>query len=339
MKNKFSVGKIPIEVLEKLLKFIPIRDKRVILGPKIGEDVAIISYPDRFLAVKTDPVTFTSKEMGWYVVNINANDIATSGAIPRFFFVTVLLPEKKTDETLLAEIFDQIRDACHSLNITLCGGHTEVTGGLKRPILVGSMLGEGRKSEMITTSGAKMGDDILLTKGIAVEATSIIAREKEKFLLRKHSFQFIQKCKDFLYKPGISVVEDAATAINTGGVHSMHDPTEGGLSGGFLEIAKAADVGLVIEEKNIKVFEETKILAEEFGIVPLGVIASGSLLITCGVENSEKIIQALKNKNIDCFKIGSIREKNEGLKIRTKNNKLINLPLFPTDEIAKIYGT
>ncbi|HIE44022.1 MAG TPA: hydrogenase expression/formation protein, partial [Candidatus Omnitrophica bacterium] len=322
---------------EKLLKSIPVKDKRVILSGKIGEDVAVIEYPDRFLAVKIDPITLTGKEIGWYVVNINANDIVTSGAVPRFFLVTALLPEKKTDERSINEIFDQIKDACDSLDITLCGGHTEITASLKNPILVGTMLGEGEKNKMLTTSGAKVGDDILLTKGIAVEATSIISREKEKFLLKKYSSKFIERCKGFLYEPGISVVKDALIANKAGGVHSMHDPTEGGIATGLLEIAKAAKVGLMVEEERIKILEETHLLAEEFGIDPLGVIASGSLLITCNATSTPRITKALKESGIDCFRIGRITESCKGIKMRTTDNRVTDLSAFKRDEIVKIY--
>jgi len=333
----FPVGKLPLEELEGLLKSLTIKDKRVVVGPKIGEDVAIIDFPDRYLAVKTDPITLTSKEAAWYVVNINANDIVTSGAKPHWFLITALLPEKSTDESLVKALFRQLKESCEALDIALCGGHTEITANLNQPILVGTMLGEVKKEELVTTSGAQIGDEIILTKGIAVEATSIIAREKEKILKQKYPPKFLNKAKKFLYSPGISVVKDALTAHRTARINCMHDPTEGGLATGLLEIAEASGVGLEIWEDKIEIFEETRILAVEFNIDPLGVIASGALLITCEADNSSKIQRVLRKKGIASSVIGKVVNKSKGIRLNTKTGWR-NLPTFARDEIVKIYS-
>src|SRR6056297_662393 len=161
------LGKLDFSLLDKMLnKYQNKKDYRVIIGPKLGEDAAVIEYQDRYLVVKTDPITFATEEIGWYVVQVNANDIATRGAVPKWFQATILLPEKKTTEALIDTIFSQIYDACNKLNVTVIGGHTEISYNLDRPIIVGSMLGEVEKNELVSTSGAKPGDVIILTKGI-----------------------------------------------------------------------------------------------------------------------------------------------------------------------------
>lgn len=246
MKKTLPLGKIHYSLFESLLKkFGKPFDPRVIVGPSVGEDAAVIEYPDRYLVTKTDPITFATDNIGWYAVNVNANDIATTGATPKWFMATILLPEGKTTQDDIAKIFSQIANAAKALKIIVIGGHTEVSHGLERPIIVGSMLGEVAKDKLVKTSGAKPGDLIILTKGIVIEGTSIIAREKYRELLKRgYDEQFLERCRDFLYKPGLSVVQDALLA-NESEVHAMHDPTEGGVSAGLYEIGYASKVGML----------------------------------------------------------------------------------------------
>jgi len=181
-----------------------------------------------------------------------------------------------------------------------------------------------------------VGDDIILTKGIAIEATSILGRLKERELLKRFSRRFIKRCKDMIKDPGLSVLKDAQTAIRSGRVHSMHDPTEGGLATGLHEIAKAAHVGMVIYEERIHVLRESRILCEHFGLDPLGAIASGSLVITLAPRNTLSVINALKKKGIKAAVIGKVVDKREGIKIIEKGVAR-PLPIFEQDEITKIF--
>ena len=222
----FPTGKLPMEYLQSLLRSYTGQSDRVITGPAIGEDVAVIDMGDRYMVVKTDPITFATDQIGWYAVNINANDIATSGARPLWMLNTILLPEHHTTPELVENIFRQLRDASAQLGITLVGGHTEVTRGLDRPIVVGVLIGEVSHDRLVTTAGAKVGDKILLVKGIPIEATAIIAREKEIELRRRgYSGAFIDRAQRYLYDPGISVVRAAQIATEHPGVHAMQDPT------------------------------------------------------------------------------------------------------------------
>ncbi len=232
--NTFRVGKLNMEILGKLLSTIEIKDPRVIVGPKVGEDAAVIDFGDRYLIAKTDPITFTSHRIGWYMVNVNANDIATMGGTPKWLLASVFLPENKTDDELVKEVFYDIKEAAEELGIALCGGHTEITHNIDRPIVSGHMLGEVDKEKLVTNSNAKAGDEILLTKGIAIEGAALLAREKEKELTIKYGDYFVKKVQNFLYEPGISVVREALVANQTANIHAMHDPTEGGLANGIL---------------------------------------------------------------------------------------------------------
>jgi len=325
-----------MDFLESLISQIDKKiDSRVVIGPKIGEDAAVIDFGDRYLVAKTDPITFTTDEIGWYLVCVNSNDIATMGAVPKWLLLSMLLPELKTTEKLVQQIFDQVLVACREFGISLCGGHTEVTYGLDRPIVIGQMLGEVRKERLVTSAGARVGDALLLTKGIGIEATSIIAREKEKELSLKYPKEFLQKAKNFLKKPGISVLKEALIAAEVG-VHAMHDPTEGGIANAVNELALCSNVGAILRKDDIPVFPETLKLCADFQINPLGVISSGALLISAEPYQGKKIISALSEPGIPCNIIGKVLSKSEGVLIESEGERR-PLEMFDSDEIAKIY--
>ena len=331
------LGKLKLEYLQGLLqKYASPADERVVLGPGVGEDAAVIDFGETYLVAKTDPITFVADDIGWYTIVINANDIATRGATPKWFLATILLPEKRTTETDVEKIFAQLSDACRRYNIALCGGHTEVTYGLERPIVVGQMLGEVEKGKLIRTSGAKVGDDIVLTKGLAVEATSIIARVKQEELAHTFSPEFLQRCRNFLNDPGICVLEDAATAVAEGKVSAMHDPTEGGLATGLHELAEAANVGLRIDFDAIPIFRETALLCREYQLDPLGVIASGALVMALDPTSTEQTLAGLAKRQIQAAVIGKILPASEGRNLR-RGKELIPLELFHQDELTKIF--
>jgi hydrogenase maturation factor len=330
------LGKLKLEHLQKLLQTYTSLDERVVIGSKVGEDAAVIDFGDTYLVAKTDPITFVADDIGWYTIVVNANDIATRGAIPKWFLATVLLPENRTTEETVETIFAQLSEACRRFQITFCGGHTEITYGIDRPIVVGQMLGEVEKEKLVTTAGAQVGDNIILTKGIAIEATSIIARVKNEELRTKYSEGFLQTCKQFIHAPGISVVEDALLAVNFGQVNAMHDPTEGGLAMGLHELAEAANVGLHIDYHSIPIFPETVQLCGDYGLDPLGVIASGALLLTVHPNDTQRILAGLKSKGIQASIIGRIIADQEGRQLHKKEG-WETLPIYEQDEMTKIF--
>ena len=177
-----DVGKLPMEVLARLLSGTAQADPRVLQGPGIGADAAVIDMGDRLLIAKADPVTFATDRIGWYAVQVNANDIACMGGVPKWFLATVLLPEG-APESLAVEVHEQITEACEALGVTLVGGHTEITYGLRRPIVSGQMLGEATRDTVVWPGGARPGDALILTQGIAIEGTSVLAHEAAAALL------------------------------------------------------------------------------------------------------------------------------------------------------------
>ena len=336
--DPLPVGKLAPEQLAELLERYTFSrpDDRVVVYPGVGEDAAVIDMGERWLVAKTDPITFATDEVGWYAVQVNANDVAVAGGVPRWFLATLLLPEGRTDERLVDTIMAQIEAACRSLGVVPCGGHTEVTYGLERPIVVGFMLGEAEPGRLVQTGGARVGDEILVTKGVAVEGTAIIARERRDTVRERYSADFVQRCEGFLRDPGISVVREAQIVMAHAEVHAMHDPTEGGIATGLWELATASGVGLEIEGDAIPVFEETRALCQLYGLDPLGLIASGALLIAASSGEAERAAQALGEVGVPVATIGRVVPREQGLMLRSSDG-LRPLPRFDQDEITRLY--
>jgi hydrogenase expression/formation protein HypE len=312
--DSFPVGKLPMEVLARMLQRSTRADDRLILGPGVGLDCAVIDLGDRLLVAKSDPITFATEDIGWYAVHINANDIATTGALPRWFLATLLLPAQRTDESLLSGIFEQIDKACGDVGATLVGGHTEITTGLGRPIVIGTMLGEVSRQALITPRGARPGNHVLLTKGIPIEATSLLAREIPD-RLNAVPASIVERARGLLKDPGISVLPEAAAAAASGGVTAMHDPTEGGLAGGLWELSLAAGVGIEVERQAIYIVPEALAICRTLDVDPYAAIASGALLIVVEEDTIESVMRAIQAKGVDVADIGLITQ-GSGVAIR-----------------------
>ena len=329
-----QVGKFPPELLERLLDKVKLDDARVLLGPRVGEDAALIDYGETVLVAKTDPITFASELIGWYAVQVNANDVASAGATPRWFLATLLLP-KGTAEKDAERVFDQILEACEALGVALVGGHSEVTGTVTQPIIVGCMLGEVPKGKLVTTGGALEGDRVVLTKGIALEGAALLAREATAALEQAGvGAATLSMAKELLFTPGISVVKDALTACAAASITSLHDPTEGGLATALREVAGAAGVGMDIEERSIPILPECSEICTSIGLSPLGLLASGALLITLPPQEMPQLLAALEEDGVPAFEIGIITAAREGVHL-IRDGERVPLPKFDRDELAR----
>ncbi|GAB4571966.1 MAG: AIR synthase family protein [Anaerolineae bacterium] len=329
--SKLPPGKLPADLLEMLVADA-VDDPRVVVGPGVGEDAAVIDMGERYLVAKTDPITFATDSIGWYAVQVNANDLAVSGATPRWFMATVLLPAEMATAELAEEIFGQIKAACRSLGAGLVGGHTEITPGIDRPIVAGFMLGEVDKDRLVTTSGAQPGDSVLLTGGIPIEATAIIAREKRAELAQHFSPEFLDRAAGFLTNPGISVLRAAQVAVAAGGVTAMHDPTEGGLATALWELAEAAGCGVHLDVQEWPVLAPGRVLCEFYGLDPLAAIASGALLLTVAPGAVENVIEALEAAQIPVYRLGRMTA---GEVRVTHLDEVLSRPA--RDEIARLF--
>ena len=332
------LGKLPPMIAESLLKKAPMLDPRILLGPGVGLDCAILDLGDTCLVMKSDPITFATEDIGWYAVQICSNDIATTGALPRWFLTTLLLPEGKTTPDMVEKIGDQVFAACKEKNISVVGGHTEITYGLDRPILMGTMIGEVAKEKLITPKGAEPGNKLLLTKGIPIEGTAIIAKEFPEKVKKLLGEKEQQQAADFIHSPGISVLKDAQIVIQAGTVTAMHDPTEGGLAAALWEMATACEHTLVIKQDQIGIPQLSKKICEAYDIDPLATIASGALLMAVKAADSQSIQDALHKENIACMEIGFIEEGES--KVFSESISARELLTWPQrDEITLLFET
>ena len=297
-------GKVPTQVLEEIV-FQNLGTKRddVVLSPSIGEDAALVKAGNEILAISSDPITGAEEWLGWLTVHVSANDVATRGVQPRWFNSIILLPRKSTTK-LIEKICTQMDKAAHQLNIAIIGGHCEITPGIEHPIVTGCAVGVAENGKYVTSSGATIGNNIILTKGTGIEGTAILASDRKLELQKVFSKSFVKKAEKFFEK--ISVVKDALTAFRTGGVSAMHDPTEGGVAGGLHELTDAAKVGFQVYEEKILIPEETRKICAYFEIDPLQLISSGSLLVVAEEEKTDEIISSLSRNGVQSSIIGEV---------------------------------
>lgn len=328
-------GKLPAAFLQRLLaQYVPAQ-AGVELGAGIGRDAAIIACSDRRLIAKTDPITFVTENIGHYVVQVNANDVACMGGEPKWFMAALLFPEHKTEEAHVEEIFRQINRACATHAIAWCGGHTEITAAVAQPVVVGMMLGEAPLARRFAPTRIEPGDHILLAKGLAAEATAIIGKHKAAALAEIFAADFAAHCQNFLFEPGISVLSEAKLAWEVAGIHALHDPTEGGLANAVHELLEEKKLGVEIYGAQVLLLPETKLLCEHFALDPLGLIASGALLVVGQAGACEELLQKYHAANIPAAIIGRVLDEGEGRWL-VEDNERQTLPRFSHDEILRV---
>jgi hydrogenase expression/formation protein HypE len=335
--RRFKTGKIPSDVLVRnVFHYRGARDPSVILGSSIGEDAALVSLGKNILVLKTDPVTGATSDMGWLAVHINANDIACRGARPRWFLCDLLLPEK-SDSRLVDEIMSQVDRAARQIGVTVVGGHTEVTPGLTRPIVVGYMVGVVAKRKFVTSSNAKPGDHVIITKSAGIEGTAVLASDYRQKIHEKAGAELVARASALRQR--LSVVNDALIAVRTGGVRAMHDPTEGGVLQGIWELAEASKVGFLIHESVIPVLPETRRICSIFGVNPLRLMSSGCLLIAAEKKKSNMIVQHLRRKGIPAQIIGRFTARRTGRTLVRRDGTSVEIGPQERDELYRIIET
>lgn len=328
-------GKLPPGLLAQMLGRLPARDRRVVVGPRVGEDAAVLDLGDRLLVAATDPITFATDLIGWYAVQVNANDVAVMGAEPRWFMGALMLPQDCPEDEV-APIFDQLAEACEELEIAAIGGHTEVTSAVERPVLVGCMLGEAPRERLVTTGGARPGDVVVLYGAAGIEGTAVLAREAcEPLADGGVAPDVIARAREFLFDPGISVVRPALAAAACG-VTAMHDPTEGGIATGLAELALASGVGLEIHADRVPVLAATRAVCDCLRLDPMGLIASGSLLVTGRPEAAQALLGVGDETKRKAAVIGRALPKSDGLTLIVKGERR-PFPEFARDEVARFF--
>ena len=326
-----EIGKVPEAVLKRaVFRQIHTRREEVLVGAGVGEDCAALQLgPDEVFVLSTDPITGTDKKTGELAIQITANDLASAGAEPVALLLTVLLPVT-ADEPMIRRLMKEVDEACEKLHIQVVGGHTEVTAVVNQPVISVTGIGKAKKGHLVTTGGAGIGDDVVATKWIGIEGTSIIAREKEQELLERFAAPFVEEAKNF--DRFLSVVPDAAAAVKSG-VTAMHDVTEGGIYGALWELAEASGVGLEIDLKKIPVRQETIELCEYYRLNPYQLISSGCMLMTA--PDGRRLVRDLEKAGIHATLIGRCVDGKAKKILNGEDTAYLERP--KTDELYKIY--
>ncbi len=332
MLKPLPPGKLPAWLLNKVLP-VSASDPNVIVGPGLGRDAAAIAIGDRVLVAKNDPITFASEGGAEHLVAVNANDVACMGATPRWLLVTGLLPHGVTPADVLNQ-FAELREACRQRSVDLVGGHTEIVPGLERPILVGMMLGETSRGDLIEPGQARPGDILLLTKGLAIEGTALLARERRDRLIPLLGEDGVRAAAHLMHNPGISIVLDAELAREAGGVTALHDPTEGGFATAVRELAVASGAGAEVDADALTILPETRVVTDALGLDPLGLLASGALLIAASPGAVPGIRRNLEAAGIPISVVGRLTGDPTSFTLHSGSDQR-ELPEFAVDEVAR----
>lgn len=325
-----KIGKVPEQVLKRsVLQQIHNRRDEVLLGASVGEDcAAVMLAEDEMLVMSTDPITGTVQDIGQLAVQITMNDLASAGAQPIGVMLTVLLPECISEQKL-RHMMQQAEATCARANMQIIGGHTEITKAVNQPIISVVGVGKAKKGKLISTGGARAGMDLVITKWIGIEGTSILAKEKEEQLLTRFEPSFIDQAKTF--DSLLSVLPEALIAVQYGAA-AMHDVTEGGIFGALWEMAEASGVGLRIDLKKIPVRQETIEICEFFDINPYELISSGSMLIAA--DDGGQIVYELEKQGIHAVVVGKAVEGNDRIIYTSDEQRFLEPP--KSDELYKV---
>jgi hydrogenase expression/formation protein HypE len=327
-------GKLPADLLEQTLAGIAPTDAAVLVGAGLGEDAAAIDVTEaEVLVLASDPITLALDSMARYTVLVNANDVATSGATPRWLLTTLLFPPGSSASEVAAMTRD-IQEVCASCGVSLCGGHTEISDAVTRPVIVGTMAGTALRGELVDKRRMREGDRILLTKGVAIEGTGLIAREfGERLLEVGMTAAEIAEAGAFLDRIGI--LEEARIVRSSAGVTALHDVTEGGLATAVMELGAAGKRRLRLRLEKIPVYPQTERICAHLGLDPLGLIGSGSLLITVSAAHAAPLSAAIAAAGIEIAEIGEVLGEGEGIEA-LRNGAAADWPCFQRDEVSRL---
>ncbi|MFP4015979.1 MAG: AIR synthase family protein [Halanaerobiales bacterium] len=304
-----KIGKMPAAKLEEIvLNKIGYKRDDVLVHAGIGEDCSVVDLNDQLLVISSDPITGASKNAGYLAVHVACNDIAAAGAEPIGIQVILLLPEE-IDEVEIANLMNEITETAASINVEVLGGHTEILSAVSKPIICVTAVGKVEKDKVCSSADAMPGDDIVVTKGVGIEGTYILANDYSDLLKENGvSVDIIENA--LTYKNKLSVINESRIAVRHG-ANAMHDITEGGLYGALEEVSQAAEVGFDLYMDNLPISEETEVISGAMKIDPAGLISSGSMLIT--VPESEDLLKELKCQGIKAAKIGIVTEKEKNI--------------------------
>jgi hydrogenase expression/formation protein HypE len=328
-----SPGKLPNDLLAGFLDGISAVDGSLVVPPAVGEDVAALDLAGaELLVAHGDPITLGGADVGSAAVLVNVNDLAASGADPRWLLATVLLPAGTTPSEART-LLDGLAGAAARAGVSLAGGHTEVTAAVMRPVVSLTALGTVTRAGLKDKRAARAGDSVLLTKALALEGTALLAEELgERLQALGMSADELAACRALQRQA--SVLPEARVAREVEGVRAMHDVTEGGLATGLRELAAATGRGVRVHRERVPIDPWTERVCALLGADPLGLIASGSLLICCDPAQAASLAAALDAAGVPAAEIGELTD---GAGVAALERGLpAPWPEFATDEAARL---
>ena len=326
-----EIGKVPENVLKRsVFKKLTVKRPEVLVHAGVGEDCAVLAPTENALVLSTDPITASAKEIGTIAFHITANDIASSGAELVGILLTIIMPPN-SEEGELKQIMDDVSQLTAEYHVEILGGHTEVSAVVNQTLVSVTGIGRIAKDKLVTTKGLKPGQDLVVTKWVGLEGTSIIATEFEKELKKRLPVSIVDESKKFASL--LSVVKDSRVAMQVG-VSAMHDVTEGGIFGALWEMAEASGVGLEIDLKKIPIRQETVEVCEFFGVNPYLLISSGCMLMAA--QDGNHLVRELEKAGIKATIIGKATAGNDRVLLNEDERRFLEPP--KTDELYKVIG-
>lgn len=298
------MSKFSLDVLQKrVFPFLETDEPDVILGAVFGEDVALTRVGGDVLVSHVDPIVGAIGNIGWLAVHVACNDIAASGIPPRWILLLVLVP-RPDDEELLEQIMRDAHRAVKEIGVSIIGGHTGYSSGLSRPLVAVTALGTASGREPVWTGGAQVNDLVLVTKGIALEGTAILAHDFADVALRLGlSEGDLDEARQLVSE--VSIVPEAV-ALAARKATAMHDVTRGGVLETLLEIAYRSQVGIEIDVSQLPTQPVVSRFAQAFQFDPLRMISSGTLVATVPPQRREDAQRALDEMGILSAFVGRV---------------------------------
>lgn len=325
-----KIGKLPEQVLiRSILKQVHHRREEVLVGPAVGQDcTAFCVADDEAIVMSVDPITGTTKDIGPLAVYITTNDLAAAGAEPIGIMLTILLPER-VREIAVKRMMSDIETVCARLNIEVLGGHTEVTNVVNQPLISVTGVAKMKKNQVNSLKDVRPNQDLVVTKWIGLEGTTILAKEKEDLLSSRFAPNLIKTAQDF--DQYLSVIPESKVAM-AHGISAMHDITEGGIFGALWEMASGADLGLEVDLKKIPIRQETVEVCEYFNVNPYQLMSSGSMLIA--TDDGMGLVERLAAAGIHGVVIGRTNESNDRIIKNGEEIRYLDKP--QPDELYKV---
>jgi len=329
------MSKFSLDVLNRCVfpHFIS-NDPDIVVGAVFGEDVAVTRISDGYLVSHVDPIVGAVNDIGWLAVHVACNDVATSGARPRWIQLLVLVPQKD-DEALLEKIMGDVERAAGEIGVSVIGGHTGYSNSLSRPLVAVTALGVLSNREPILTRGAQPGDHIIVTKGIALEGTAILANDFTQTAIRLGlSGQDIDDARQLMKQ--VSVIPEA-NILGAHGATAMHDVTRGGLMETLLEVAELSHVGLQVDDDLIPIPKIVARFSDAFQFDPMKMISSGTLVATVSPSHIGEANGCLRESGILFADIGRVVQGNGLQIVRNSQTFTFNDVRPEDDELARMW--